>query len=167
MTGNAIVHNLFAQVDAEGNHHGLFDEIVDHRTDGTEIKQQNAFLTTRTGNRCRHETTKGWEILVQLKDQSTMWFALKYIKNSFPVHLAEYSVRMRISQEPAFAWWVSFVIKKQNIIISKVKSKYWMHSHKFGICVPVLFVESFILGDRLGHTNAKLVGVHPILGLDL
>ena len=65
MTGNAIVHNLFAQVDAEGNHHGLFDEIVDHRTDGTEIKQKDAFLTTRTGTRRRRKTKTGWEILVQ------------------------------------------------------------------------------------------------------
>ena len=34
-------------------------------------------------------------------------------------------------------------------------------------CVPVLFVESFSLGKRLGHTNTKLVGAHPILGIDL
>ena len=65
MTENEIAQNLFAQVDAEGNHHGLFDEIADHRTDGTDIKQQDAFLTTRTGTRCRRETTKGWDILVQ------------------------------------------------------------------------------------------------------
>ena len=136
MTANAIAQNLFAQVDAEGNRHGLFDEIVDHRTDGTEVKQQDAFLTTRTGTRRRRETTKGWEILVQWKDQSTTWIALKDMKNSFPVQMAEYSVQARISQEPAFAWWVSFVIKKRNRIISKVKSKYWMRTHKFGIRVP-------------------------------
>ena len=34
-------------------------------------------------------------------------------------------------------------------------------------CVPVLFVESLSLGNKLGHTNAKLVGAHSILGLDL
>ena len=34
-------------------------------------------------------------------------------------------------------------------------------------CVPVLFVEYLSLGDILRHTNAKLVGAHPILGLDL
>ena len=61
---------------------------------------------------------------MQWKDQSTMWIALKDIKNSFPVQLAEYLVQARISQEPAFAWWVLFVIKKRNRIISKVKSKY-------------------------------------------
>ena len=29
----AIAMNLFAQVDAEGNNHALFNEISDHRTD--------------------------------------------------------------------------------------------------------------------------------------
>ena len=92
MTANAIAQNLFAQVDAEGNRHGLFDEIVDHRTDGTDIKQQDVFLTTRTStHRCR-ETTKGWKILVRWKDQSTTCIALKDIKNSFPVQMAEYLV---------------------------------------------------------------------------
>ena len=117
MTANAIAQNLFAQVDAEGNCHVLFHEICDHRTNGTEIRQQDTFLTTRTGTRRFRETTKGWDILVQCKYQSTTWMTLKDIKNSFPVQLAEYLVRARISQEPAFAWWVSFVIKKQNRII--------------------------------------------------
>ena len=122
MAANALAQNLFAQVDAEGNCHVLFDEIIDHRTDGKEIKQQNAFLTTRSGTRRRRETTIGWEILVQWKDQSTSWIALKDMKDSFPVQLAKNSVRARISQEPAFAWWVSFVLKKRNRIIAKVKS---------------------------------------------
>ena len=86
MAANAIAQNLFAQVDAEGNRHVLFDEIIDHRTDGKEVKQQDAFLTTtRSGTRQRRETTMGWEILVQWKDQSRTWIALKDIKYSFPV----------------------------------------------------------------------------------
>ena len=32
MADNAIANNLFAQVDAEVNHHALFDEIADHST---------------------------------------------------------------------------------------------------------------------------------------
>jgi hypothetical protein len=83
MAANAIAQNLFAQVDAEGNCHVLFDEIIDHRTDGKEVKQQDAFLTTRSGTRRRRETTIGWEILVQWKDQSTLWIALKDMKDSF------------------------------------------------------------------------------------
>ena len=152
MAANAIAQNLFAQVDAEGNRHVLFDEIIDHRTDGKEVKQQDAFLTTRLGTRRRRETTIGWEILVQWKDQSTSWIALKDMKDSFPVQLAEYSVRARISQEPAFAWWVSFVLKKRNRIIAKVKSKYWVRTHKFGIRVPKSVTEAKRLDEANGDT---------------
>ena len=55
---------MFAQVDAEGNRHVLFDEIIDHRTDGTEIKIDNAFITSKNGSRRRKETTKGWKLFV-------------------------------------------------------------------------------------------------------
>ena len=34
MAANSIDMNLFAQYYAEGNHHTLFDEIANHRTDG-------------------------------------------------------------------------------------------------------------------------------------
>ena len=59
MAANAIVVNLFAQVDVEGNHHALFDEIDDHRTDGKEMKQQDAFVTSKNGiRRCQETTTR-------------------------------------------------------------------------------------------------------------
>ena len=89
---------------------------------------------------------------MEWKDQSTTWIALKDIKDSFPVQLAEYSVRARISQEPAFAWWVSFVLKKQNRIIAKVKSKYWVRTHKFGIRVPKSVAEAKRLNEANGDT---------------
>jgi hypothetical protein len=64
LAANAIAESTFAQVGDEGNRHVLFEEIIEYRTDGTEVKQQDAFLTTRNGNKCRRETTKGWEILI-------------------------------------------------------------------------------------------------------
>ena len=80
MAANAITMNLFAQVDAEGNHHALFDEISDHLTDDKEIKQQDAFITAKNGIRRRQETTAGWQMLVQWKDGSTTWVSLKDMK---------------------------------------------------------------------------------------
>ena len=65
LSANAIPQNMFAQVDEEGNRHILFQEIVDHSVDGKEIKQKDAFITTKTGNRRLRKTTQGWEILVQ------------------------------------------------------------------------------------------------------
>jgi hypothetical protein len=44
-----IAGDMFAQVSDEGNRHVLFEEIIDHRTDRTKVKQQDAFLTTRNG----------------------------------------------------------------------------------------------------------------------
>jgi hypothetical protein len=108
---------MFAQVDDEGNRHILFEEIVDHRTDGSEVKQQDAFLTTCNGNKHRRETTKGWEILILWKNGSSTWATLKDMKNSYPVQLTEYAMQRRIAGERAFAWWIQHVLSKRNRII--------------------------------------------------
>jgi hypothetical protein len=97
LAANVIAENVFAQVDDEGGRHVLFEEIINHRTDGTEVKQQDAFLTTPKGNKRQRETTKGWEILIQWKDRSTTWVSMKDIKGSYPVQLAEYATQRRIA----------------------------------------------------------------------
>ena len=63
LAANLIDENLFAQVDEEGNHSVPFDEIVDVRTDGTQVLQQDAFVTTSSGTQRRVITTKGWEVI--------------------------------------------------------------------------------------------------------
>ena len=105
MTANAIAQNVFAQVDEEGNGHVLMDEIMDHRVDGTEVKQVDAFIPTSSGTKRRRHTTKGWELLVRWKGGSTTWVALKDLKESNPVQVAEYAVQAKLSGEVAFAWW--------------------------------------------------------------
>ena len=152
LAANAIAENMFAQVDEEGNRHVLFEEIVDHRTDGSEVKQQDAFIETRTGTKRRRETTKGWEILVQWKDQSTTWVTLKDMKHSYPVQLAEYAIQRRIAGEPAFAWWITHVLRKRNRIISKINSKYWVRTHKFGIKVPKNVAQALEFDKENGNT---------------
>ena len=49
----------------EVNWHVIFQEIVDHRYNGTEVKEQDVLTTTRTGTKCFRDTTKGVELLVQ------------------------------------------------------------------------------------------------------
>ena len=104
LSANHIEENLFAQVDDEGNCHVLMHEIINHRMNGQEVKQQDAFLTTKMGTKRRRETTKGWELLFEWKDGSTTWVALKDMKESFPVQVSEYAVASRIAMQPAFAW---------------------------------------------------------------
>ena len=115
------------------------------------MKQQDAFITTRTSTKRRCETTIGWELLVQLKDGSTNWITLKDLKKSYLVQVAEYSVGARISIELAFAWWVPYTLKKRNRIVAKIKSKYWIRTHKFGVWIPKSVQEA----KELDHQNGN------------
>ena len=152
IAANSIAMSMFAQVDSEGNRHVIFDEIVDHRIDGTQIEQKEAFIQSKNGGRRRRQTTKGWEILIQWKDGSTTWEAMKDVKECYPVQLAEYSVCAKIAPEPAFAWWTPHVLKKRIAIISKIKSKYWVRTHKYGIKVPRNVEEAIRFDSENGNT---------------
>ena len=139
-------------VDQEGSRHVLLDELIHYRVNGREVKLQDAFIMTGTGTRRRRETTIGWELLAQWKDGSTNWISLKDLKESYPVQMAEYAVAAKIAMEPAFTWWVPYTLKKRNRIISKVKSKYWLRTHKFGIQIPKSIEEAKHLDQENGDT---------------
>ena len=136
LTANIIAENILTQVDQDGHTLMLIDEILDHRTNNELLTGDDAYYTDTHGNKRVKRTTKGWEICVLWKDGSTNWIALKDLKDSYPVQLAEYSKACKINDEPAFQWWVPYVIKKKQRIISKIKSKYWDRTHKFGIKIP-------------------------------
>jgi hypothetical protein len=116
---------MFAQVDHEGNRLQLIDEIIDHRSTNQAVRQVYTFVDSHDGRKRRKQTTRGWELLLKWKDGSEAWLPLKDVKESFPVQVAEYAVQVRIQDEPAFGWWVPYVLKKRSHIIAKVKSKYW------------------------------------------
>ena len=81
LAAKEIAERMFAQVNGEGNWYVLFQEIVDHRYDGTELKEHDAFITTLTIINSLRKTTKGVEVLFQWKDVSRTWVTLKYMKN--------------------------------------------------------------------------------------
>jgi len=85
------------------------------------------------------------------KDGSTTWEALKDVKESYPVQLAEYATLHKISDEPAFAWWVPHVIKKRERIIAKVRSKHLKRTHKLGIRIPKTPEEAKHLDQENGN----------------
>ena len=100
----------------------------------------------------RQETTKGWELLIEWKDGITNWVFLKDIKESYPFQVAEFALATRISMEPAFAWWVLYVLKKRNRILAKAKSKYWLLTHKCGIHIPKSVEEAKKIDEQNGDT---------------
>ena len=151
MAANLIAENLFAQVDQEGNRFVMLDSITGTRTDGNQVLQQDAFVYTSSGTNRRVHTTKGWEVCIQWKDGSTTWNTLKDVKDSYPVQMAEFAVQNRISEEPAFAWWVKHVLKKRDRIISKTQ-RFWVKTHKYGIRVPNTVKEAIEIDKDNGDT---------------
>ena len=69
------------------------------------------------------------------KDGTQSWVRLADLKDSFPIEVSEYDVANQISEEPAFNWWVTKVLrrKKRMVCVAKSRTKYWLKSHKCGI----------------------------------
>ena len=128
ISANIIAENMFSQVDEEGRRYAIIDQIIDTRTNGSNVPEDDVFLKTGNQTTSIRKTTKGCKICVLWKDKSTTWHDLKDIKDSYPVEMAEYSVENMISHLPAFAWWVPHTLRKRDRIVAKIKSKYWVRT---------------------------------------
>ena len=82
------------------------------------------------------QTTQGWKFLVQWTNGTRHWIDLKILKESNPVQVAEYVTAHDIAEEPAFAWWVPYVLRKHDVIVSAVNSRIQKTSRKYGIELP-------------------------------
>ena len=99
-------------------------------------------------------TTKGWDMQIRWKDQSTSWIALSNIKESFPVQAAEYAVANNIAHMPAFRWWVKPILKKRETLIAKINTKrpHRKGRMKFGVIVPDSVEHALELDRMNGNT---------------
>ena len=149
---NVLAENILSQVDSEGFSTVLFDGIVDYKKDTSAVALADKFVVTRRGQRRLKQTTKGWSLLVAWKDGSETWIPLRVLKESNPVDVAEFARAKGIQDEPAFAWWVPYVLKKKDIIISKVKTRIRKNSHKYGIEIPTSVAHAKKIDDRNGNT---------------
>ena len=130
----------------------LFEEIIGYRVLADAIPRSQGTYTTPSGAVRKKQTTRGWEFCMQWKGGTTEWVSLKDLKDSYPVQLTDYAVTHNIDTEPAMAWWVPFVMKKRDHIISKVKSKYWQRTHKYGICILKNIEEARMIDAQNGNT---------------
>ena len=102
-------------MDDEGREVMVFREIIDH-----EVNDE-----AETSDQPGTKTTRGWQIQVEMADDSTHWLPLRDVKEANPVEMAKYAIANGIYQELAFKWWVPYVLRKREWIISKVEAKYW------------------------------------------
>ena len=49
-----------------------------------------------------------------------------------------------------FRWWVPHVLRRRDRIVSKIKSKYWRTTHKFGIWLPKIAAEALQIDKETG-----------------
>ena len=75
------------------------------------------------------------------------------VRDIFNIEVAEYAIANKIHEEPAFAWWVPSTLKKRNRFISKVKSKYWQRTHKYGIEVPKSVKHALEIDQKNGDNQ--------------
>ena len=73
------------------------------------------------------------------------------MKEPYPVEVAGYTETMGLSDEPAFSWWTTHVLKKRQRIIAAVNKRYHNMTHKFGIKVPETVEEALALDKENGN----------------
>ncbi len=151
---NTIAENLYAQVDSEGYDTGIFSEVIDYRCDEeVAIPQGEHAFTSLNGRETPVITTKGWDLLIRWKDQSSNWVPLAHVKESHPVEVAEFAVAHNLQHEPAFRWWVPHVLRKRTRIVKRVKTRAERKGNmKFGVIVPTTVAEALELDRINGNT---------------
>ena len=74
------------------------------------------------------------------------------MKESNPVDVAEYVTAREIQDEPAFAWWVPYTLRKRDIIVSAVSSRVRKCSHKYGIEISTSITHAKRIDQKNGNT---------------
>mgnify|MGYP003321204368 FL=1 len=149
-TTNLIAESIYSQVDDEGQHYTIIDEIIDHKKDNSALEQKDGFTCTRSGNRVAKKTTRGWSLLVNWKDGCSSWVPLSDLRISNPIEVSEYAVAHNLCHEPAFNWWVHHTLRQRKRMIGKIQKKYWRTTHKFGVQLPHSVAEALRIDKETG-----------------
>ncbi|KAL7476658.1 hypothetical protein ACHAW6_002507 [Cyclotella cf. meneghiniana] len=136
---NTIAEALYAQCNPDGNQCIMLDAIVDYRKNPNVAISQNNQVNLIKVKKFVSCSTRGWKLCCEWKDGSTSWQKLSDLKESHPLQVTEFALATGIANEPAFNWWMTWVLKKRDRIISLVKhqsARYHKQTHKFGIELP-------------------------------
>jgi hypothetical protein len=122
LTTNLIAESIYLQCDPYGNQYLLLDQLIDHRSTDRAVALPDQVVHRKDGKTYRRKMTTGLQLCCQWMDGSTSWEAVRDLKESHLVQVAENAKTHTIDHEPAFNWWVPYVLKKWDRIISLVKN---------------------------------------------
>ena len=74
------------------------------------------------------------------------------MKEVHPVEMAEYARARGISNEPAFAWWVPYTLRKREVILAAVENRIRRTTHKYGVEIPRDVKHAHGIDARNGNT---------------
>jgi hypothetical protein len=74
------------------------------------------------------------------------------VKNSFPVHLANYALLHDLHHEREFQWWIKPTLKHKECFLKSMRARYSKRTHKFGTRAPTS-VEETLQIDKDTNTN--------------
>jgi hypothetical protein len=124
-SANTIAEAIYNQINEEGYEETIFEEIIGHERNKEAMSIEQAKSLKEAYNQSSPiYTTKGWQICIAWKNDTTSWHSLADIKNSYPLQLAEYAVKHDLQNEPAFAWWVKPALKKRKYLIKALRARY-------------------------------------------
>lgn len=145
---NIIAENILSQVDDQGFTITNLDSVVDHRRSALAIPDDEMYVRSKNGEKRLRKSTYGWDIKVRWHDKSEQWLPLSVMKESNPVEVATYAMSRNIANEPAFAWWVPYTLRKRDVIVASVKARHRKTTHKYGIELPTSVAHAHSLDQR-------------------
>ena len=149
---NIIAEHMYSQVEEDVHRYQLLESIINHCTNGRAVHSYDGWTTAKKGRKSRKHTTKCWFMYAEWKDGTKTWVPLKYMKQLYPVQVAEYSESNKLMSEPTFAWWTPFTLKKREQIFGAVKAHLNKKTHKYGVLVPNMVKEAYMLNKEAGNT---------------
>jgi hypothetical protein len=108
VTANVIAESVYSQVDDYGRSYTILQEITDHHFSDKAVKKEDGWVINKLGVRKRKVTTQGVEFAVEWRDGSTSRIALKDLKESNPVEVAEYTVANKIDDERSLGGYLTW-----------------------------------------------------------
>ncbi|KAL7475056.1 LOW QUALITY PROTEIN: hypothetical protein ACHAW6_000990 [Cyclotella cf. meneghiniana] len=121
LAANVIAELLYAHCDSDGNQYVILDAIMEYQKNPDVAVTCNNQVKVVDGKKVVTRSTRNWELCCEWKDGSTSWQKLPDLKESHPVQVAEFALAAGIADKPTFNWWVIWVLKKRDWIISLVK----------------------------------------------
>ena len=154
-SANLIAEAIYMDCDEDGRRSQVMDKIISYEKSPDALTKEEAWVSSdsNNGQRKHVKTTKGWSFQIRWKDGSKQWIPLKDLKESYPVDLAHFVKEKGIEKEAAFRWWLPYVLRKSNTIVSAVKARVVKKTHKFGIEVPATVIDALKLDKENGDTK--------------